>query len=128
MLRSVPILRPRLHASNSPIPNRYPPFDYSVATGVKVAHLSVIFVGMVAFNNLCLQYVEVSFYNVARSLTIVFNVVLTYVFLGERTSLPTIVTLAVVIGGFMVRVMLCVLCCVLRWWYRVEMRHTCSLM
>ena len=48
--------------------------------------LSVIFVGMVVFNNLCLKYVEVSFYQVARSLTILCNIALTYVVLGKSTS------------------------------------------
>jgi hypothetical protein len=45
--------------------------------------LTVMFVGMVSFNQLCLLYVEVSFYNVARSLTIVCNVIFSYVLLGE---------------------------------------------
>ena len=34
---------------------------YNIKTGMAVLPLSLIFVGMVAFNNLCLQYVEVSF-------------------------------------------------------------------
>jgi len=62
--------------------------------------LSIIFVGMILFNQLCLQYVEVSFYNVARSLTIVFNVILSYVLLGQTTSLRAILTIVVVIYGF----------------------------
>ena len=37
--------------------------------------LSVIFVGMITFNNLTLKYLGVAFYNVGRSLTTVFNVV-----------------------------------------------------
>ena len=49
-----------------------------------------------------LKYVEVSFYNVARSLTIVFNVVLTYAMLGESTSAPTIGCLAAVVAGFFI--------------------------
>lgn len=57
---------------------------------------------MVTFNNLCLQYVEVSFYNVARSLTIVFNVILTWAMLGEGTSKATLVMLGIVIMGFLV--------------------------
>ena len=92
-----------LLGSGSPIPGQYPPYEYKPAIAARVAHLSVIFVGMVAFNNLCLQYVEVSFYNVARSLTIVFNVVLSYLVLGENTSLAVVGTLAVVIAGFLVR-------------------------
>jgi hypothetical protein len=68
---------------------------------LQVLKLSIVFVGMVTFNNLCLQFVEVrgvyfncidlplcqlwmqvSFYNVARSLTIVCNVIFTWTFLG----------------------------------------------
>lgn len=64
--------------------------------------LSVIFVGMITFNNLCLKYVEVSFYNVARSLTIVFNVVFTFFILGDKTSLKTCGCLLIVIVGFFV--------------------------
>ena len=37
--------------------------------------LSVVFVGMIAFNNLCLKEVGVPFYNVGRSLTTLFNIV-----------------------------------------------------
>ncbi len=40
-----------------------------------MAPLSIIFVGMIVFNNLTLKYVGVAFYNVGRSLTTVFNVV-----------------------------------------------------
>jgi GDP-fucose transporter C1 len=55
---------------------------------------------MITFNNLCLQLVEVSFYNVARSLTIVFNVMLSRVFLGIESSTKTILCLGIVIVGF----------------------------
>jgi len=57
---------------------------------------------MITFNNLCLQYVEVSFYNVARSLTIVCNVIFTFIFLGQGTSTATLGCLAIVILGFFV--------------------------
>ena len=57
---------------------------------------------MITFNNLCLKYVEVSFYNVARSLTIVFNVFFSRIFLGIPTSLKTILCLGIVIIGFAV--------------------------
>lgn len=68
----------------------------------KVLPLSVIFVGMMTFNNLCLKYVEVSFYNVARSLTMVFNVILTRLVLGGETSARTLMCMAVVCLGFYV--------------------------
>lgn len=64
--------------------------------------LSVVFVAMITLNNLCLMYVEVSFYNVARSLTICFNVAFTYLLLGKVTSSKTMATLLVVVAGFYV--------------------------
>ena len=59
---------------------------------------------MITFNNICLQYVAVSFYNVARSLSIVFNVIFTYLLLGRSTSYLTAITLLIVIIGFIVGV------------------------
>lgn len=81
---------------------QFPQFTYNLDVAKKLLPLSVIFVGMITFNNLCLQYVEVSFYNVARSLTIVFNVLFTYMMLGEVTSRTTLVCLSMVIVGFFV--------------------------
>ena len=50
----------------------------------QVMPLSVVFVSMITFNNLCLKNVGISFYYISRSLTTVFNVLLTYTILGER--------------------------------------------
>lgn len=63
--------------------------------------LSVTFVGMVTFNNLCLKYVDVSFYYIGRSLTTVFNVVLSYVILKQKTSSPALICCSVIVGGFL---------------------------
>jgi GDP-fucose transporter C1 len=78
----------------------YPIVRYNISAGISVLPLSVVFVGMIALNNLCLKYVEVSFYNVARSLSIVFNVLFTFLILGEKTSMLTCSTLAIVLYGF----------------------------
>ena len=80
--------------------NDYPVCRYNSETGIRVLPLSLIFVGMIAFNNICLKHVEVSFYNVARSLSIVFNVLFTYLVLGKETSVMTCSTLLIVIFGF----------------------------
>jgi len=72
----------------------------NVATLVSVLPLSIIFVSMITFNNLCLKYVGVAFYFVSRSLTTVFNVLLTYVVLGQRTSFPAILCCLVILMGF----------------------------
>jgi GDP-fucose transporter C1 len=81
---------------------QFPKQKYDIPTASRVLPLSVVFVGMITFNNLCLQYVEVSFYNVARSLTIVCNVIFTYAFLGQHTSMNTMICLCVVVLGFFV--------------------------
>lgn len=82
--------------------DEFPLISFDLETSLSVMSLSLIFVGMIAFNNLCLQLVEVSFYNVARSLTIVFNVIFTYFVLGKTTSMVTCATLVVVFIGFYV--------------------------
>lgn len=84
--------------------NDYPKIVFNSQTTMTVMPLSLIFVGMITFNNVCLQLVEVSFYNVARSLTIVFNVIFTFLFLSKTTSVWTCATLLVVIVGFYVGV------------------------
>lgn len=81
---------------------QFPRVQFKTDVARKLLPLSLVFVGMITFNNLCLKYVEVSFYNVARSLTIVFNVIFTYFMLGETTSRTVIATLSVVVAGFFV--------------------------
>jgi len=81
---------------------QFPEFKYDFKIARQVLPLSAMFVGMIICNNLTLKYVEVSFYNVARSLTIVFNVGFTFMMLGSTTSYRVLAALAVVILGFFV--------------------------
>jgi GDP-fucose transporter C1 len=48
-------------AGQSSILNDFPKIRFSPAVSISVLPLSLIFVGMITFNNVCLQYVEVSF-------------------------------------------------------------------
>merc|ERR1719222_135612 len=64
-------------SSGSSFYSQFPKAEYKAGTARRVLPLSIVFVGMITFNNLCLKYVELPFYNVARSLTIVFNVIFT---------------------------------------------------
>jgi GDP-fucose transporter C1 len=80
--------------------NDFPKVTYRTSSGLAILPLSLVFVGMISFNNLCLQYVEVSFYNVARCLSLVFNVIFTYLILNKSTGWTTCATLLVVILGF----------------------------
>lgn len=79
-----------------------PKFEIKTDILKQMLPLSCIFTLMMVCNNLCLKYVEISFYQVARSLTIVFNVVFDFVILGQRTSFPAILCCALVVSGFMV--------------------------
>nr|CAG4634857.1 EOG090X081X [Alona affinis] len=72
--------------------------DYQIM--LKILPLSIVFVAMITFNNLCLKYVGVAFYYIGRSLTTVFNVIMTYFLLGEKTSLSALVCCAIIVGGF----------------------------
>lgn len=68
---------------------------------IEAIPLSFAFTGMILLNNLCLRFVELSFYSVARSLTIVCSFTLDFVLLGQRTSLPAIGCCGIVIAGFL---------------------------
>lgn len=83
---------------------QFPPFEYDINIAKRVMPLSLIFVAMISLNNLCLQYVEVTFYQVARGLTTVFNVALSFLILGERTSMQALICCALIISGFCVGV------------------------
>nr|CAD7598337.1 unnamed protein product [Timema genevievae] len=74
------------------------PFDPKVVKDV--LPLAILFTAMIAFNNLCLKYVDVSFYYIGRSLTTVFNVVLTYVILHQKTSYQTVICCSIIVSGF----------------------------
>ncbi|XP_059152224.1 GDP-fucose transporter 1-like isoform X3 [Physella acuta] len=62
--------------------------------------LSIIFVCMITFNNLCLKHIGVAFYFVGRSLTTVFNVIFTYLMLQQTTSAKALACCGIIIAGF----------------------------
>nr|CAI5842687.1 unnamed protein product [Callosobruchus analis] len=62
--------------------------------------LSFLFTAMIATNNLCLQYTSVAYYYIGRSLTTIFNVIFTFLILGEKTSKSCMVCCAVIVFGF----------------------------
>jgi len=78
------------------------PFGYSTIRNV--FPLSILFTCMIGFNLLCLKYVDVSFYYIGRSLTTVFNVIMTNFVLKERVSLNAIICCIVIVVGFILGV------------------------
>nr|CAG4640956.1 EOG090X081X [Eulimnadia texana] len=79
---------------------KFPSMTVDVQVMLKVLPLSVVFICMITFNNLCLKYVGVAFYYIGRSLTTVFNVLMTWIILGEKTSMQAILCCGVIVGGF----------------------------
>eukprot|EP01132_Coremiostelium_polycephalum_P007440 gene7440-9144_t len=77
-----------------------PAFEFKTSVAYKVLPLTIVLTCMIIFNNLCLEYVEVSFYQVARSLTICFSLVLTYVILHTKTSYRATLACVIVFVGF----------------------------
>eukprot|EP00055_Hartaetosiga_balthica_P002998 m.6040 g.6040 ORF g.6040 m.6040 type:complete len:333 (-) comp2535_c0_seq1:373-1371(-) len=78
----------------------FPDFEYDLSVAKKVLPLSVVFVGMITFNNLCLKEVGVPFYNVGRSLTTLFNIMLSYFVLGQSTSIKALAMCGIIVSGF----------------------------
>ncbi|XP_037611891.1 GDP-fucose transporter 1 isoform X1 [Sebastes umbrosus] len=78
----------------------FPSVRFDLKTSREVLPLSIVFISMITFNNLCLKYVGVAFYTVGRSLSTVFNVLLSYVILKQTTSLRAILCCGIILGGF----------------------------
>lgn len=83
----------------------FPTLRLDLRVARSVLPLSVVFIGMITFNNLCLKYVGVAFYNVGRSLTTVFNVLLSYLLLKQTTSFYALLTCGIIIGEWPARTM-----------------------
>lgn len=82
--------------------SHFPKPEYDTVLAWRVMPLSIVFVLMIALNNMCLMFVEVSFYNVAKALSLLFNVLLGYLLLRTTISWQVACTVLVVIFGFLV--------------------------
>jgi GDP-fucose transporter C1 len=77
-----------------------PPFEFDWNIAKKVMPLTIVYISMIGFNNLCLQFVQVSFYQVARGLTVLWTCVFSYVILRKSITLRTFIAVVVVFVGF----------------------------
>nr|DBA17506.1 TPA: hypothetical protein GDO54_002939 [Pyxicephalus adspersus] len=78
----------------------FPSIRFDLKVLRSVLPLSLVFIGMITFNNLCLKNLGVAFYTVGRCLSTVFNVLLSYVLLKQTTSLYALLSCGVILGGF----------------------------
>jgi len=75
-------------------------FDLNVAK--QVIPLTVVYVCMLAFNNLCLNFVDVHLYQIARSLSICFTVLFAKLMFHETNSYNVLFACGVVFVGYVV--------------------------
>ena len=66
----------------------------------RILPLTCTYVGMLTFNNLCLKHVGVAFFQVARSMTLIFTVVFSITILHQKISLRVLGCCLLVAGGF----------------------------
>jgi len=79
-----------------------PPLEFKLETAKAVLPLTLIYVAMLATNNLSLLSVEISYFQIARSLAVVFQLIFTYTILGVSTSCRAIQSCILVVVGFIV--------------------------
>ncbi|KAK0061641.1 GDP-fucose transporter [Biomphalaria pfeifferi] len=65
---------------------------------------SVTFTGTLVFNNLMLKYISVAFYQVARSLTLIFVITLSMIILQEKITSRVVVASLFIVMGFYIGV------------------------
>jgi len=92
------IILGRIGQSN-PLFSIIPPFEFVILFAQKIIPLSCIYVGMIAFNNLCLYYLEITYYQVVRSLTVAWTVLFEYLMI-RKPMIGEYRACAVVISGF----------------------------
>ena len=95
MLQAVFAIFPKLK-----IPGFPDCLEVKIPTLRQVLPLSMVFVLMITSNSLCTKYLGVSFYCVGSPLSMAFNVLLTRLILGSKTSLGSLSCCAVMIVGF----------------------------
>ncbi|CEM07874.1 unnamed protein product [Vitrella brassicaformis CCMP3155] len=77
----------------------WPPYSFNWNTATTILPLTLSYVGMITMNNVCLKYVAVSTYQVARSSTILFNLLLSRYLLHAEISVQAVYACVVVCLG-----------------------------
>lgn len=78
----------------------FPSLDLYSVLHSDVLTMALTFVCSLVFNNLMLKHIEVSFYQVARSFTLIFTVILSMVMLKKSVSMYSTAACAIVVLGF----------------------------
>ncbi|XP_076822280.1 GDP-fucose transporter 1-like isoform X1 [Clavelina lepadiformis] len=84
--------------------SKFPSLRFDQKISREVLPVSICFVLMITFNNLCLRELGVAFYNMGRSLTTLFNVALSYFVLKRTTPPLALLCCLVIIAGYLLGV------------------------
>ncbi|KAF1741856.1 LOW QUALITY PROTEIN: hypothetical protein MXB_5230 [Myxobolus squamalis] len=76
-------------------------YKWNWLTHVQLLNVTLLFIAMILFNNLTLKMIPVSFYNIVRALSTVFNLIFTRLILKRSVSLPAVICTFIVIIGFL---------------------------
>lgn len=79
-----------------------PPPEFDARIGVDILPLTALYVAMLSSTNYCLRHVDISFYQILRSLVIPFNIVTSYLCLGFVPRPRTVGCCSVVMCGFVI--------------------------
>lgn len=79
----------------------FPQVEYNFSLGAKIMPLTFLFAMMLVFNNICLKYVQITFYQVARSLGIPLTVVFGYIINKQHTSLRCLLCCLIIVFGYL---------------------------
>ncbi|XP_026190266.1 uncharacterized protein LOC34617322 [Cyclospora cayetanensis] len=96
----VAALSSRRSACGRALAAAFPPIRVKGRVMLRVLPLSLCFVGMIGSANVCLQRVQVSVYQVARSLTLVFSLLLSIFWLKQRVLKGEVFSCLLVASGF----------------------------
>ncbi|KAH8584122.1 10 transmembrane domain translocator [Cryptosporidium sp. chipmunk genotype I] len=92
----------RTSDENAKQKKNYISFSAEMNKLLKILPMSICFVGLVAFGNICLKYVQVSTYQLARSGSLIFTVIVSYFMLGQKQTWQSILACIVVCAGFLI--------------------------
>lgn len=79
----------------------FPKLELSPALLLQTLPTAVAFAAMLAFNNLCLEAVPVSFYQVARAWTVICSMLVARVWFGQRPSWREVACCLVIVAGYL---------------------------
>lgn len=91
-----------ISCSSIPALSMLPKFEFDLKIAKQIAPLTIVYLAMIVFNNLCLQFVQVSFYQVARSLTVLWTALFEKLLLGKSVSKLRMCAVVIVFAGFVI--------------------------